>query len=150
MKRNERVRKENERIKSIIPVTTVAELDEQLVKIQCSTPKKTETAELRFLRDQIQHRSNKKVPLTIKGRKRSTTELKEELVRLLVDDYDSYLNKKLQHKIQEDNVEEWYDGLVVGTSDVSLTIQYDGYDERFEWTYEQIFEDVQNGDLIWL
>ena len=154
IQKNERIRKENDRVKAIIPVTSVADLEEQLLKIQCSTQKKTEMAELHFLRDQIQYKTTKKVPLTVKGKKRSTSELKEELVRLLEENtLKNKLNSRIRHRLSgEDDSEEctWYDGLVINTSEKSLTIKYDGDDERLEWTYEQICEDVQNGDFIWL
>ena len=158
-RKKEKAKKENERIQAIVPVKSVVELNEKLLQIQCSTHKKTEKAELDFLRDQIQHRTMKKVPLTIKGKKCTVSDLKEELMQLLEQDMicnnstemSRYDNKRIRHKLEcedESGVEEWYDGLVVGISDSSITIVYDGYDEEITWTHKQIHEDIVNGDFM--
>ena len=157
IRKNEKARKERERVNAITPINSVAELHEELIKIQSSTPKKTEMAELYFLRDQIARKTQKKVPLTIKG-KRSTTELKEELTQLIEDgiglQMKSYLKKRIQHRLQSEDgldIDEWYEGLVISASDETITVIYDGYDdERLTWTKEQIIEDVKNNDFILL
>ena len=100
IRKNEKARKERERLNAITPINSVAELHEELIKIQRSTPKKTEMAELYFLRDQIARKTQKKVPLTIKGKRRSTTELKEELTQLIEGlQMKSYLKKRIQHRL---------------------------------------------------
>ena len=161
-KKNEKAEKERERIQAVIPVQSVTELNEKLSQIECSTQKKTEIAELHFLRDQIQHKTLNKVPLTIKGKKRTISDLKEELIQLLEQDVNhsnstvdfdiicSYENKRVWHRLKcEDETEEWYDGSVVSALDESITIVYDGYEEELiTWTYKQIHEDIGNGDFL--
>ena len=59
------------------------------------------------------------------------------------------LNKKVNHKLK-DNVTDlavWYQGTIIRKSEQSITIQYVGYYEDFEWSIEELQEDIDNGDL---
>ena len=69
LRRNEK-QKEQDRLDFIEKILSVTELEEKLLKEQRSTVKLTERAELSLLRDQLRSRTGKKIPLTVKGKKK--------------------------------------------------------------------------------
>ena len=157
--RNEKAKREEERLNSIEITQSSEELDEMLLKVQSTTPKKTEKAELMLLRDQIRIRTNRKVPLTIKGKKRSTSELKEELLKLIEESkekeklerfkFSISKHKRVKHRLKDEttSLEEWYNAIVIEVSDQSAVLKYEEYNEELVWSLSQLQEDIANGDL---
>ena len=148
-----RVEKEQERLAAIPQITNIEDLEEALTKIQCSTQKKTEEAEIRYLRDQLQLlHPGKRIYITEKGKKKSVLELKQQLT----DAIDSRRRKsslrvdmKVQHKLKDSDTDlaVWYDGIITSKSEESINIRYTGYDDDFEWSVHELQEDIDNGDF---
>ena len=133
-------------------VETPEQLEEELTKIQCSATKKTEVAELHFLRDQLQILfPRKRITLTENGKKRTVNDLKEQFLEALTSKSQTQIGKgkQVKHKLKDDEtgLDEWYGGFIVDVSKDSVTIRYNDYSEEFTWPLSEIREDISNKDL---
>ena len=57
---------------------------------------------------------------------------------------------KVRHKLQDDdtNIDVWYNGEVRNIDGDRVSIEYEGYEDCFEWERAAPIEDIKNKDLI--
>ncbi len=46
------------------------------------------------------------------------------------------------------DIEVWYKGKVCSINADTVSIEYDGYTDAFEWPKEDVIEDIRNKELI--
>ena len=152
VKKMKRTEDELGRLATVKKAMTIEEVEEGLLKVQGSTKKKTEKAELKYLRDQIYIHTQKKP----RGKQTALT-LRDQLENIISQyahvPHDSPITYKigleLLHKLREtDGMEDWYEGTVTSTSDTEVTITYKGYSDDFTWSMEDLQQDKRNGDLV--
>ena len=110
-------------------------------------------AQINLLKTQMQIRQpDKRVCLSEKCKKKSVQELCRELEKMIEDETE-YAKMKLtvgtnvNHRLKEsDNIEE-YKGQIMRASTDSVTIEYEGYEDLFTWTFQELLEDFYKGDL---
>ena len=117
----------DERLAQLTKVETPEQLEEELTKIQCSTTRKTEVAQLHFLRDQLQILfPRKRITLTENRKKRTVNDLKEQFLEALTSKSQTQIGrgKQVKHKLKDDetSLDEWYSGFFVDTSEDSVSI----------------------------
>ncbi len=56
----------------------------------------------------------------------------------------------VRHKLKDEdtNIEVWYKGKLVCINGNTISIEYEDYNDSFEWTKENLIEDIMNKDLI--
>jgi len=137
-RKKQKLEERDERLAQLTKVETPEQLEEELTNIQCSTTRKTEVAELHFLRDQLQILfPRKRITLTENGKKRTVNDLKEQFLEALTSKSQTQIGKgkQVKHKLKDDEtgLDEWYGGFIVDVSKDSVTIRYNDYSEEFTW-----------------
>lgn len=93
------------------------------------------------------HAVGKRVTLSQKGRKKTSGDLLREVAVPIEEDQEkrqreteSVLPQNLQgrqikHKLKDDNtsIAEWYEGVIVDIGKETVTIEYAGYTDTFDW-----------------
>ena len=141
-------------------LTTVEEVEEALARASGRTERQQEASRVEILKKQLQARQpEKRVTVSLKGKKKTSDELLRELVSLLEEaelvqerQLSALLveGARLEHRLKDDNtnIEVWYKGKVCSINDNIVSIEYEGYTDSFEWTREDLVEDFKSKDLV--
>lgn len=141
-------------------LTTVEAVEEQLAQAPGRTVKQQEVSRIDMLKKQLQlWQPEKRVTVTVKGRKKTSDELLRELVTLIEEA--ELLNRResegllvegatVKHKLKDEdtNIEMWYEGTVCNVDGNTVCVKYVGYSETFEWTRDEIIQDITNNCLM--
>ncbi len=101
----------------------------------------------------------KRVSVSVKGKKKTSDELLWELIPLIKEaemaqakEVETLLvegaNVRQKLKDEDTNIEVWYKGKLVCINGNTISIDYEDYKDSFEWTREDLIDDIKNKDLI--
>ena len=158
-------------------ITSVSELDALVANItSLSIPKSLQDTEIRelvktqkLLRTLVFNQKGINLSMSAKGKPRPVSELLKDLATIISTKPVRVRRKKAQahqqlftifkkplllkgvhikHRFEEDEVLKWYEGIFKRINKKEAMISYDGSEEEYNFSLEEIKEDFFSGDLV--
>ncbi len=152
-----------QKLSQIPKLNTVHELDEALALVEGRTEKQRQTNRLKMVKEQLNIRQelnkcSRRVTFSVKGRKKTSDELRNELIDIMEAETDRQkppevelsVGRRFWHLCEENSQQKWYTGSIDKLDERVVTVKYDDFDDKYEWNRTELYEDFSNNDLVFL